>query len=140
MMEVNGRKVWICLARGLNGSYTGYLSSVMESINVHVMNFVACLGAQVYWWLICRGFLAEDVNQMIRHCFMLDQQQKVTKWKYIADKGYAILDEADLDERLDIYDTMLGLSDKEQRTSAASKSYDTSAIMFVCVSVCLVSS
>ncbi len=24
MMEVNGRKVWVCLARGSNGSYSGY--------------------------------------------------------------------------------------------------------------------
>ncbi len=49
MMEVDGRKVWICMARGSNGKYTGYFSSAMESIKAHVMNFVACLGAQVYW-------------------------------------------------------------------------------------------
>jgi hypothetical protein len=62
MMEVNGRKVWICLARGSSGKYTGYFSSVTESINTYVMNFVSFLGAQVYWWLWQRGCLAEDVN------------------------------------------------------------------------------
>jgi hypothetical protein len=51
MMELNGRKVWICLAGGNSGKYTGYFSRVMELVNIHVMNFVACLGAQVYWWL-----------------------------------------------------------------------------------------
>jgi hypothetical protein len=51
MMEVDGRKVWICMARGSNGKYTGYFSSIVESINAHIMNFVACSGAQVYWWL-----------------------------------------------------------------------------------------
>ena len=51
MMEVNSRKVWICLAKGSNGKYTGYFSSVVESINDHVKNFVACPGAQVYWCL-----------------------------------------------------------------------------------------
>jgi hypothetical protein len=92
---------------------------VMESINVHLTNFVACLGAQVYWWLRCRGWLAKNVNRMICPCFTLDQQQKVTISKYIADKGYAILDEADSDNIIntvagaDIYDTTLGLSDKE---------------------------
>ncbi len=56
---------------------------------------------------------------MICPCFTLDQQQKVTISKYIADKGYAILDEADSDNIIntvagaDIYDTTLGLSDKE---------------------------
>ena len=39
-MEVNGRKVWICLAKGCNGTYTGYFSSVLELINTHVMNFI----------------------------------------------------------------------------------------------------
>jgi hypothetical protein len=51
MMEVEGRKVWICMARGSNGNYTGYFSSVVMLISTHVTNFVACPGAQVYWWL-----------------------------------------------------------------------------------------
>jgi hypothetical protein len=55
MMEVEGRKVWICMARGSNGNYTGYFSSVVTLISTHVTNFFACLGAQVYWWLRQRG-------------------------------------------------------------------------------------
>ena len=51
MMEVKSRKVWICLAKGSNRKYTGYVSSMVESINDHVKNSVACPGAQVYWWL-----------------------------------------------------------------------------------------
>jgi hypothetical protein len=136
MLDVNGRKVWICLARGSNGSYTGYFSSIMESINVHFTNFVACLGAQVYWWLRRRSCLAEEENQMIHLCFALDQQQKVTKSKYITDKGFAVLDDTESDNIInavtgaDIYDTTLGLSDKEGRTAAASKGNNASAIMF----------
>jgi hypothetical protein len=72
---------------------------------------------------------------MICHCFTLNQQQKVTKSKYIANKGYTILDKADSDNIINavagayIYDATMGLSDKKQRTAAASKGYDTSAIM-----------
>jgi hypothetical protein len=51
MMEVEGRKVWICMARGSKGNSTGYISSVVTSISTHVSNFVPCPGAQVYWWL-----------------------------------------------------------------------------------------
>jgi hypothetical protein len=136
MMEVNSKKVWICMARGSNGKYTGYFSSVLELINAHVTNFVACPGAQVYWWLRQRGCLAEDVNQMVRHCFMLDQQQKITKSKYVSKKGYAILAKKDSDDIINavagegIYDTSLGLSDKECRSAAASRGYKASAIMF----------
>jgi hypothetical protein len=136
MMEVKGRKVWICLVRGSNGKYTGYFSSVMESINNHVMNFVICPGAQVYWWLRQRGCLAEDVNRMVRHCFTLDQQQKITKSKYVSDRGYAVLDETNSDDIINavagkgIYDMSLGLSDKEHREATVSKGYNASAIMF----------
>jgi hypothetical protein len=73
---------------------------------------------------------------MIRHCFTLDQQQKETKSKYIANKGFALLDDTESDDiinavaGMDIYDTTLGLSDREQRTAATSKGYNVSAIMF----------
>jgi len=42
MMEVNSKKVWICLVKGSNGNYIGYFASVVEPINTHVKNFVAC--------------------------------------------------------------------------------------------------
>jgi hypothetical protein len=51
MTEAKSRKVWICLAKGSNGKYTGYFSSIVEAINDHIRYFVACPGAQVYWWL-----------------------------------------------------------------------------------------
>jgi hypothetical protein len=136
MMEVNSRKVWICLAKGSNGNYTGYFSSVVESINNHVKNFVACPGAQVYWWLRRRGCLAEDINRMICHCFTLDQQQKITKLKYITNKGYAVLDESNSDDIINavaeegIFDTTLGLSERERRSAIAGKGHDASKIMF----------
>ena len=135
-MEVNGRKVWICLAKGSNGTYTGYFLSVVESINTHVMNFVTCPGAQVYWWLQQRGCLTEDVNQVVRHGFTLDQQQKRTKSKYISDRGYAVLDETNLGDIINvvagkgIHDTLLGLLDKERRVATASMGYDALTIMF----------
>ena len=56
MMEVKSRKVWLCLVKGSSGKYTGYFFSVVESINNHVRNFVACPGAQVY----CGGLDEED--------------------------------------------------------------------------------
>jgi hypothetical protein len=73
---------------------------------------------------------------MVRYCFMLNQQEKITRSKYISDKGYVVLDETDSDNiinavaREGIYNTLLGLLDKERRTATASKGYDASAIMF----------
>ena len=73
---------------------------------------------------------------MVCHCFTLDQQQKITKSKYVSEKGYAVLDEKDSDDIINavagegIYDTSLGLLDKERRSAAASRGYKASAIMF----------
>ncbi len=51
LMEINDKKVWICVSTGLNGMSTGYFSSMVQEISEHVDAFIACLGAQVYWWL-----------------------------------------------------------------------------------------
>jgi hypothetical protein len=62
MMELNGKKVWICLPTGTNRTTTGYFLSIIEDITEHMAAFILCLAAQVYWWLRCRGCLMEDIN------------------------------------------------------------------------------
>ncbi len=73
---------------------------------------------------------------MVRHCFTLDQQQKITKSKYIPDKGYAVLDESNSDNIINtaaeegIFDTTLGLSERERRSAIAGKGHVAFKIMF----------
>jgi hypothetical protein len=61
---------------------------------------------------------------MICHCFTLDQQQKVTKSKYITNKGFAVLNDTESDNIINtvagavIYDTLLGLSGDGQLLQA----------------------
>jgi hypothetical protein len=93
VMELNKKKVWICLSMGTNGVTTGCSSSAVAEIKEHLAAFVLCPAAQVYWWLCCRGCLTEDVNCLIQHCFMLSQQQKVTNSKYVKDAGHAVIDQ-----------------------------------------------
>ncbi len=119
MMMINEHKVWTCLYMGTSGMTTGYFSSIVPAIRDHVATFVLCPAAQVYWWLSCRECLTEDVNHLIRHCFTLSQQQRVTKSKYLKDLGHAVIDQLDADNIIraaatqGIYDLTLGLSDKE---------------------------
>ncbi len=128
-------KVWICLSTGTNGMTTGYFSSVVLEIRDHVAAFTMCPAAQVYWWLRRRGCLMEDVNQLIRHCFTISQQQKVTKSKYMKDLGHAVVNDQNADNIINaaatqgIFDLTLGLSDKE-KTMAIGKIHDASAITF----------
>ncbi len=73
----------------------------------------------------------EDINWMVRHCFTLDQQQKITKLKYITEKGYAVLDESNSVDIINAaFDTTLGLSERERRSAIAGKGHDASEIMF----------
>ncbi len=135
-MELNGKKVWICLSMGTNGTITSYFSSIIEEIREHVAAFILCPAAQVYWWLRRRGCLTEDINQLIRHRFTLSHQQKATKSKYIKDPGHAIIDQTDADDIINaattqgIYDLTLGLLDKERRTMVAGKAHKASAITY----------
>ena len=73
---------------------------------------------------------------MVHHCFTLDQQQKITKSNYIPDKGYAVLDKSNSHDIINaaakegIFDTTLGLSEKERRSAIAGKGHVASKIMF----------
>jgi hypothetical protein len=108
---------------------------VVQEISEHVEAFIACPGAQVYWWLRRRGCLTDDINRLIRHCFSLFQQQKVTVSKYLKDLGHAVVDNLQGDDiiqassALGIYDLTLGLSDKERR-SLASRGHNAAAITY----------
>ncbi len=136
MMMINEHKVWTCLSMGTNGMMTGYFSSIVPAIRDHVAAFVLCTAAQVYWWLRRRGCITEDVKRLIRHCFTLSQQQRVTKSKYLKDLGHAVINQSNANDIINaattqgIYDLTLGLSDKERWTMVAGRVHDTSAITF----------
>jgi hypothetical protein len=51
LIELNDKKVWTYVSTGSNSMSTGYFSSVVQEISEHVAAFIACPGAQVYWWL-----------------------------------------------------------------------------------------
>jgi hypothetical protein len=109
---------------------------LVEYIKAHVTAFILCPAAQVYWWLCHRGCITEDINKLIRHCFTLSLQQKVTKSKYIKDEGHAVIDQTDKDNIINaatiqgIYDLTIGLSDEERRMLVAGNAHKASAITF----------
>ncbi len=115
---------------------TGYFFGIVPAIRDHVAAFNLCPVAQVYWWLHRRGCLTEDVNCLIRHCFTLSQQQRVTKSKYLKDLRHAVLNQSDADNIINaattqgIYDLTLGLSDKERWMMVAKGAHNMSAITF----------
>ena len=124
-MEIHNKKVWICVSTGSNGRTTGYFSSVVQEISMHVAAFIACPGAQVYWWLRHRGCITADINYLIRQCFTLSQQQKVSLSKYLRDVGHAVVERIDGDDIIyattsaGIYNLTQGLSNKERQLLVA---------------------
>ncbi len=92
--------------------------SVVDEIKTYVAAFIKCPSAQVYYWLKRKGRLGKDVNCLIRKCFTVDQQLKVTKSKYIKKKGFAVMKDRDENNiinaanKLGLFDMSLGLSEK----------------------------
>ncbi len=136
LTKLNNKKVWICVSTGSNGMTTGYFSSVVQELSGHVVAFITCPGAQMYWWLRCQGCITADVNKLIRHCFTLSQQQKVLSSKYLKELGHAVVDTTDGDDIIQasnlegIFDLSLGLSDRERRSLMTTRGYDTAAITY----------
>jgi hypothetical protein len=52
---------------------TGYFSSVVEEIKMYVAAFIRCPAAQEYYWLKQKGYIGEDINQLIHKCFTVEQ-------------------------------------------------------------------
>jgi hypothetical protein len=71
---------------------------VVEEIKAHVAAFIRCPTAQVYYWLKCKGCIGEDLNRLIQKCFTVEQQQKVTKSKYLKEKGVAVMKDSEEDD------------------------------------------
>jgi hypothetical protein len=98
--------------------------------------FIRCPAAQVYYWLKRKGCIGKDINRLICKCFTVEQQQKVTKSKYIKEKGVAVMKDRDEDDIINaanktgLFDMSLGLSDKEQHERMAKTGYNKSAISF----------
>ncbi len=136
LMEQNNKKVWICVSIGSNGVTTGYFSSVVQELSEHVVAFIICLGAQVDWWLRHRGCITADANKLIRHCFTLSQQQKVSSSKCLKDLGHAVVDTSDGNDIIQasnlegIFDLSLGLSDRERWSLVTMRGYDATAITY----------
>jgi hypothetical protein len=123
-------------AERIGSWYRSNVNNVVQEISKHVGAFIACPGAQVYWWLRHCGCITADVNNLIRHCFTLSQQQKVTSSKYLKDLGHAVVERTDGDDIIyattsaGIYDLTLGLSNKEWRLLVALRGYNTAAITY----------
>jgi hypothetical protein len=137
MMEIEGKKVWLGVnLKKSNGIYTGCFSSMVDEIRTHVAAFIRCPAAQVYYWLKRKGCLGKEVNCLICKCFTMDQQQKVTKSKYIKEKGFAVMKDSNKNNVINVannsglFDMSLGLLEKDQCKRMYKTKYNESAISF----------
>ena len=93
--------------------------SVLEEVKTQVAAFIRFPVAKIYYWLKCKGYLGEDISCLIRKCFTVDRQQKVTKSKYIKEKGFAVMKDSDENNIINaannsgLFDMSLGLLEKE---------------------------
>jgi hypothetical protein len=90
----------------------------------------------VYYWLKRKGCIGENANCLIPKCFTVEQKQKVTKTKYIKEKGVAVMKDSDKDDIINVanktglFDMSLGLSDMEQHEQIAKLGYNKLVVSF----------
>ena len=80
---------------------------------------------QIFWFLLHKGCVKEDVAKMTKDCSSLVEQRKCTKSRFSKFQGFVMVTD-DLGHEIiqvaqnsEAYDTTLGLSDKEKREMAA---------------------
>ena len=123
-MIVDDRKIWQCISRSTNGRFTGYFDSVEDNICKEVEDVAKSLGAAVFWFLMRKGAVQEDVVKLIKRCFTLTEQQKCTRSRYSTSRGCIVDDLAEKDiinsvKKSGAFDMTHGLSEKEKKIHTA---------------------
>ena len=117
--------IWLAAIPRSGGGVTGYFSCVLPEIKSYIEQWTQCPTAQLYWFLLRKGCNFEDVRDMIRGCFSIEEVAKVSRSRWSKTRQFVVMDTG---AGMDIstvannnraYDTNLDLSDKERRAKVA---------------------
>ena len=123
----NGKMLFQCVNRSTKGCVTLYFDSTGEGVNYQVNEMSKCMAAQVFWYLNSKGFDELDIRKLIKGCFDIREQQRVTKSQFHKQKKLAYVigntegekDIIDTVMKSKEFDLMRGLSDAEKKQHAS---------------------
>ena len=93
---------------------------MLPEIKSYIEQWTQCPAAQIYWFLLRKGCNLEDVRNMIRGCFSIEEVAKVSRSRWSKTRQFAVVDTgagmdiSNVANNNRAYDTNLGLSDKER--------------------------
>ena len=120
-MTLKTERLWICVGKTNQGRFTGYFPGGDGMTKAYVAEWLKCPGAQIYWYLIKRGFVKEDVVKFIKRCFDVTQQKLCSTSKYNTKTKLAyVIDATDEEDivaaaRHSFVDLDAGLSEDQRR-------------------------
>lgn len=127
-MKFQGKRLWSCILKGDNGRYQGYFPGGDAILTAYVQAFLTCPAAQVYYYLLKRGFMKRDIDSLIRTTFNFEQQGIIAETKYNRHTRLAYI-KARKDEHTDIIqfvnaadsgvDPTAGLSESQKKLRQA---------------------
>ena len=123
--EIGGQQLWLVISKSTRGTHTGYFSSVITGHGAYVENFSLCPAANIFWFLLRKGVVKDDVVKMIKGSFSITEQQKCTNSVYSKSKGFAVVKSKGGKSILtatkgnEAYDMTRGLSKTEKEIRAA---------------------
>jgi hypothetical protein len=65
------------------GTVTGYFSSTDQEVRDHVPKIMNSIAAQIYYWLLKRGWTKEGIQEMFKYCFTNKQNRSISRSKYL---------------------------------------------------------
>ena len=131
---LDGDNIWLAAIPRREGGVTGYFTSMLPEIKSYIGQWTQCPTAQIYWFFLQKGCNYDDASVMIKGCFSIDEQMKLSMLRWIKSLQIVVVD-AGVGMDISImatnnraYDTNLGLSDKEMQAKVAKSNGGT--IMF----------
>ena len=79
---LDGDNIWLAAISRYGGGVTGYFSCVLLEIKPYSEQWTQCPSEQIYWFLLWKGCDIDDVRTMIKDCFSIYEQMKMSKSRW----------------------------------------------------------
>ncbi len=91
-MKVLQANMLTCMTKNRNGQIMGHFP-VDKDIHAYIeeSKLASTLGAQMYYWLLKRGFEPGNVSNMLMKCFTYKQLEQIKRSSCLRNKNYVII-------------------------------------------------
>lgn len=106
-LEKDGQNIWILVTEISEGVIGGFFSSIIPDVKIMAREWSTNPAVQIYWSLVRRGVVEEDVRKFLAESFETSELLKIEKSRWSKTKRQGVVDHGD-----DLIDLEMMLKDK----------------------------